>query len=322
VSALALPHARGVELEDAFACFGGTCGVWVTAGEGDPDATRILELVKHRLLGWHSQFTRFDPASELSRLNRDPSETVPASATMIRFVRAARAAAELTGGLVDPTLLEQIEQAGYRVGDEAALPLSVALAIAPPRSPARPRPSAGWRGIEVDDVDRTVRRPVGLALDGGGIVKGLCADMIAESLWRLPGYAIDCCGDLRIGGSDPRPRAVRVESPFDGATLHELQLRAGGIATSGIGRRSWIDDRGRPAHHLLDPASGRPAYTGIVQVSALAPTALEAEIRAKAALLSGPDRAWEWLPHGGVVVLEDGSFEALDPPTLTADDRD
>ena len=50
-----------------------------------------------------------------------------------------------------------------------------------------------------------------------------------------------------------------------------------------------------------------------MQVTALAPTALEAEIRAKAALLSGPDRARDWLPDGGVLVGEDGGFEVVAP---------
>ncbi len=84
-------------------------------------------------------------------------------------------------------------------------------------------------------------------------------------------------------------------------------METGAVATSGIGRRSWLGPDGRPAHHLLDPATGRPAFTGVVQATALAPTAVEAEWRAKAAVLSGPERAADWLAHGGVVVLDDGS---------------
>jgi thiamine biosynthesis lipoprotein len=83
-------------------------------------------------------------------------------------------------------------------------------------------------------------------------------------------------------------------------------VSGGAFATSGIGRRAWLDRDGRPAHHLLDPATGRPAYTGVAQATALAATAREAEMRSKAAVLSGPDRAASWLPHGGVVVLDDG----------------
>jgi thiamine biosynthesis lipoprotein len=99
--------------------------------------------------------------------------------------------------------------------------------------------------------------------------------------------------------------------------LHTFALADGGVATSGIGRRSWLDARGRPAHHLLDPATGRPAFTGLVQVTALAPTALEAEIRAKAALLSGPDAARAWLPDGGVLVADDGGFTVVEPASAS-----
>jgi thiamine biosynthesis lipoprotein len=88
------------------------------------------------------------------------------------------------------------------------------------------------------------------------------------------------------------------------------------VATSGIGRRSWLDESGGPAHHLLDPATGRPAYTGIVQATALAPSALEAEALAKAAVLAGPARAPRWLRHGGAIVLDDGSHRVFQPPLL------
>lgn len=90
------------------------------------------------------------------------------------------------------------------------------------------------------------------------------------------------------------------------------------MATSGIGRRSWLDAAGRPAHHLLDPATGRPAFTGVVQATALAPTAAEAEARAKAALLSGPEGASAWLPHGGLVVLDDGTHHVVEPRLAAA----
>ncbi len=102
--------------------------------------------------------------------------------------------------------------------------------------------------------------------------------------------------------------------------LHRFRLSTGAVATSGIGRRSWLDPGGRPAHHLLDPATGRPAFTGVVQATALAPTAVEAEWRAKAAVLSGPQTARDWLPHGGVVVLDDRSHFTIEVQDLVPQD--
>jgi len=67
----------------------------------------------------------------------------------------------------------------------------------------------------------------------------------------------------------------------------------------------------RIAHHLLDPSTGRPAFTGVVQATALAPTALEAELRAKCAVLSGPEAAPSCLPDGGLLVLDDGTHHLI-----------
>jgi thiamine biosynthesis lipoprotein len=159
-----------------------------------------------------------------------------------------------------------------------------------------------------------VTRPPGVKLDSGGLAKGLFADVLAERLAAHASFAINCAGDLSIGGSEGISRPIEVESPFDGSILHTFDLRRTGVATSGIGRRSWLDRDGRPAHHLLDPSTGRPAFTGIVQVTALAPSALMAEIHAKAAILSGPRAAAEWLPRGGVIVLDDGSHQVIEPP--------
>ena len=285
------------EQRDAFACFGASCSVLV-AGDGARDA---VAWARRRLLGWHARFTRFDAASELSRFNADPREVVPVSATLARLAQAVVTAGELSGGLVDGTLLAGIEAAGYRGDLRAPLPLALTLRLAPARRPAAPSRAAAWRAVVVDR--ERVGRPRGVRLDGGGLAKGLFADLLAEDLADRS-FAVECAGDLRVGGA---PRPVHVAGPFDGRTLHTFELANAGVATSGIGRRSWLDRRGRPAHHLLDPSTGAPAFTGVVQATAVAPTALEAEVRAKAAVLGGPEAAAGWLPHGGVVVYDDGS---------------
>jgi FAD:protein FMN transferase len=281
---------------ETFACFGSTCTVDVE-GLGAAQARRAL-------LSWHRRFTRFDPASELSRFNADPRPEVPVSPLMARLAAAAAWAAELSGGLVDATLLADLERAGYGEDLRTWLDLRDALDRAPARRPARPAPAPP--DLTVDFERLTVRRPPGLQLDSGGLAKGVFADALAETLAGT--FAIDCAGDLRVGGLE---RQVHVRGPFDGAILHTFRLADAGAATSGIGRRSWAGPDGRPAHHLLDPATGRPAYTGVVQATALAPTALEAEVRAKAAILAGPDRAIAWLPHGGVVVHDDGTHAVI-----------
>jgi FAD:protein FMN transferase len=265
------------------------------------------------LLGYERTLTRFDTSSELCRLNASLRSVVPASPLLRRAIRAALWAAERSGGLVDPTLLDALCEAGYdrsRSGPELALP--GALSEAPPRAPARPDPSARWRQIRVDDPARAIRRPPGTMLDTGGTGKGLAADLVAERLRPAARFAIDCGGDLRVGGDEARERPfdVAVRHPLTGETAHRLTLRGGAVATSGLDVRLWRGADGRPAHHLLDPSTRRPAWSGLIGATALAPTALEAEMLAKAALLSGPARGPRLLArHGGLLVRDDGEVE-------------
>jgi thiamine biosynthesis lipoprotein len=89
----------------------------------------------------------------------------------------------------------------------------------------------------------------------------------------------------------------------------------GAVATSGLDRRLWQRPDGTYAHHLLDPSTGEPAWTGLIAATALAPTALEAEALAKAALLSGPQRARRVLAAGGGILVHDsGDVERISLP--------
>jgi thiamine biosynthesis lipoprotein len=301
------------EASDRFPCFGTLCGAWVIGDSDAGNAERTLATVKRCLLRWHQAFTRFDRDSALSRLNDDSASTVIVTRLMARFASEVARAGTVSDGLVDGTMLSQIEQAGYRESHHASLPLAEALSHAPPRKPARASLERRWEMLMVDVARAQITRPPGVKLDSGGVAKGMFADILGDVLASAESYAVDCGGDLRIGGTTCTPRTVEVRSPFDDGVLHRFKLGHGGVATSGIGKRSWMDAAGHPAHHLLDPASGQPAFTGVVQATALATTATDAEIRAKAAVLSGPHEGRSWLRDGGVMVFDDGTFDVIEP---------
>ena len=308
------------EHRETFACFGSECTVIVAGGTG---AAAAVADARRRLLDWHVQFSRFEPDSELSRLNADPRASVPVSSMLRRIIQSGIDAARATEGLVDPTLVREIEQAGYDAHLEAGgRPLSEALALAPPRSPGRAHPERRWAQIRVERGAGTITRPRGVMFDPGGIAKGVFADELAARLSGHDAFVVDCGGDMRLGGRVGVKRKVHVASPSGGSILHTLQIRAGAVATSGIGKRSWLDQDGRPAHHLLNPATGRPAFTGVVQVTAVARTAVEAESLSKAVLLSGPAAAERMLERGGgVVVLDDGTVKVVAPARPSMPDR-
>ena len=290
------------------------------ADDGAIQAAReLLDAIDARL-------SRFRAGSELVRLNADPRTTVPASPLLRAAVGAALWAAERTRGLVDPTLLGDLERHGY-AGSLAAGPrasLREALASAPPRAAASARPGARWRAVAIDNAAGTITRPPGLLLDTGGTTKGLAADAAGRLLAGARRVVVDCGGDLHVLVARGAPAFdVAVAHPLSGERAATLRVRGGGVATSGLGRRIWHDAGGRPAHHLLDPATGAPAWTGLIAASAVAPRTLAAEALAKAALLSGPAGARRLLARrGGVLVHDDGSVERIGPRRVVrADER-
>jgi thiamine biosynthesis lipoprotein len=286
--------------DHTFDCMGTHVRLFVADEQVAADCQAFLEHFERTL-------SRFRPDSELSRLNAAPGEEVAVSPLLRTAIASGLLAAELTGGLFDPTLTPALEAAGYdRTRREAELPLAEALHAAPPRRAASPNPLEPWRRVALGE--RTITRPPGLKLDTGGSGKGLAADLLAH---RLHGrWAVDCGGDLRVGGHFD----VHVRHPLTQQTAHVFRVKDGAVATSGLDKRLWRAPDGSPRHHILDPSTLQPAWTGLIQATALAPTAVEAEALAKAALLSGPRHGRRWLRrHGGLLVHDDGTTEVLAP---------
>ena len=284
---------------------------------GEPPAEVAAVEQREFIENFAARMSRFIPESELAVFNRDARAEVPASRMLRSVVRAGLWAAERTGGLVDPTLVSELEAIGYAqsLADREPASLAEALAGGPPRRPARAHPAERWRQVEVDDGAAVVRRPPGVRIDSGGVGKGLVADMVAFRLYGYARYVVDCGGDLAVGGVEAlvRPYEIEVEHPLTGECVHTLRVSSGGVATSGLNVRVWRTTAGYH-HHLLDPASGRPAWTGLIGATALGESALEAETLTKAALLLGPMGARRVLAdQGGLIVHDDGDVELIGP---------
>jgi thiamine biosynthesis lipoprotein len=285
---------------------------------GLPSPADAAARAREFIHAFDQKLSRFLPGSELCSLNADERDAVPASPLLCSAVAAGVWAAERSGGLVDPTLVAPLEAAGYRESrrDATPAPLGEALPWAPPRRPARPNPRSRWGEIRVDAAAGIIRRPHGVRLDTGGAGKGLCADAVAHTLGGYSRFVVDCGGDMRIGGPAARrlPYRVEIEHPLTRECAATIPVGSGGVATSGINTRVWRGTDGSFAHHLLDPSTGRSAWTGLVSATALADTTLEAETLAKMALLLGPAGARRVLRgRGGAIVHENGRVELIGP---------
>ncbi|MEO7003723.1 MAG: FAD:protein FMN transferase [Ktedonobacterales bacterium] len=273
-----------------------------------------------RCMAWFAKvntcLSRFDPTSEISALNRSAGRWFAASPTLFAAVTVALAAAHGSDGLFDPTLLGRLESLGYDRDFAQIAHREVASNHA--ARPLAPQAEGGWRAIQLDRARRRIRLPADVALDLGGIAKGWAADVaFMRYCGSFPGALLNVGGDLRAHGG-PQPGAgwtVGVRDPRrdglpdDEVEVADLQrdtpylaiitISRGGLATSGAARRWWLRN-GERQHHLLDPRTSEPIplwtdgagdTTLLATATALAPTATQAEVAAKVALLHGPDQA-------------------------------
>src|SRR5574340_568820 len=253
---------------------------------------------------WHATCTRFDPQSELSRLNRAAGRSVVVSALLFEVVSSARQAAQATDGLFDPTLLRSLEALGYD-RDFADLVDGSARPV-----PDAPPPATGsWRTMELDRDRRAVRLPAGAGLDLGGLAKGMAVD--AGLAWLadrgVTSAAIDAGGDLGVLGLPPEEDAwsIAIEAPLG---TRVVSLPFGALATSSASRRRWRQG-GAVRHHLLDPRTGLPSEAALWSATVAAMTCARAEVATKAAYLLGPEAGGRFLDErglAGLFLLPDG----------------
>ena len=253
------------------------------------------------------RFSRFRGDSELSSVNRSAGTWTVISEELETVLRAAIEAATRSGGRFDPTVLGALEAAGYdRDYDEVLAGARAAL------HPAEP--CGRWRDIEL--APGRVRLPEGVGIDLGGLAKGWTVDAAA---WAAVGAGlrwamVNAGGDLRIVGDAP-PLPVSIEDPdAPGTSILIVELATGALATSSVATRAW----GPNAHHLIDPRTGRPAATDVVQATTWAPTCAEAEIVAKDLVLRGSDAAGATeavvVTRGGDVLVSFRRWRGSVPP--------
>jgi thiamine biosynthesis lipoprotein len=245
-----------------------------------------LEAARRRIEDLEQRWSRFLPVTELAHVNAMAGGGQPCAVSAVTFVVIEQAAAwwRRTGGLFDPTVLPALVAAGYDRSFELGPGPAAALDAA--------RPAPGCDDVILDRERMTVVLPAGVAIDLGGIGKGAAADLVSDQLEDTPGIAGGCVnlgGDLRVWGASPSGEGwpVGVDGPTDAGGDHVLGLLDGAVATSSIARRTWVGAGGSTAHHLIDPRTGRPAETDIVQATVIASDVVTAEVLAKTAVLAG-----------------------------------
>ncbi|HVT21250.1 MAG TPA: FAD:protein FMN transferase [Mycobacteriales bacterium] len=253
--------------------------------------------------------SRFRPDSELSLLNAAAGEWVPVSPLFARALRVGIDAAAWTDGLVDPTVGGVLVDHGYdRTFAAVACDGPVKILI---------RNVPGPSAVELDETNLRARTRAGAQVDLGATAKALAADLAATAAWEVAGggVLVSLGGDISVSGDGPSggwPITVTDRSdpslPVDDGISELVTISAGGLATSSTRARRWRRG-GSELHHLIDPATGRPAAGPWRTVSVAAETCTLANTASTAAVIAGTS-ALGWLTDRGFaarLVANDGA---------------
>ncbi len=270
------------------------CDMLAVLDSDESSAASVLDAVPGWFAAWEQRFSRFRADSELTRLNQRAGRPVTVSDDLWQVLQLALHAAQWSGGLVTPALLEALEVAGYdRTFDALTArdaPQRVSTATRPPNL-------ASIAAIAADPHTRTVQLPPGLRLDLGGIVKGWAAAQAAQRLAEYAPVLVDAGGDIAISAPqrDGSPWPIGVADPcYPEQQLALLLLGQGGVATSGRDYRRWQQGNAWQ-HHIIDPRTRKPAQTDLLSVTIVAGNVVHAEVAAKVVMILGSGEGLAWL---------------------------
>jgi len=272
------------------------------------EAENALQAVPVWFEEWEQSLSRFRADSELSCLNRAGGRQVPVSDTLWEVFQVARRSEQETAGLVRPTLLDALLEAGYDRSFE-----SLQLHSGPSRI-VGVKVAGLAENVICDPASRSLNPEEGTHLDLGGVAKGWAADKASRRLKPYGAALVDAGGDIAITGQRPggEPWAIGISDPFQPEkNIATLLLNDGAVATSGTDYHRWKQGK-LWNHHIIDPRNSLPAKTDLLTVSVVAPNAIRAEAAAKAALILGSSAGMDWLEAqpdlAGLLVLQFGEI--------------
>jgi len=284
---LLMPTAESVKLERNTDAMGTTFSV-VLYGSDSASMNEAIDAAFEEAHRLDALLSNYRPESEWSRINREAAaRPVEVSPELFRLLHNSLEYSRASEGTFDLTVGPLMRAWGF-FGGERHVP-----------SPEQIRETlelVGYTHVQLNEREQTVRfdHP-GVEIDPGGVGKGYAVDRMVEIL-RSRGFhnaLVAASGSTIFGlGNPPRePRGwpVDIADPWDHRkNVAQVFLKDLSLSTSGSYQKSFRVG-GHRYSHIMDPRLGVPAE-GAVQVTVIAPRAIDSEVWAKPYFILGS--AW------------------------------
>ena len=247
-----------------------------------------------------------NPESEIGVINAKGEGEV--SADTLAMLKKAGKVHERSGGALDISVYPMMELWGfttekYRVPSQEEIGRLLPLV------------DQDLMEIEEKEEGALVRLKEGQGIDLGAVAKGFTSDRVAqifksyglESGLIYLGGNVHCLGS-KPGGADWR---IGIQDPGNSAGIvGVLSVSGKAVITSGAYERYFEDqETGKTYHHILDPATGCPAETGISSVTIVSPDGTLADSLSTACFVMGLEKSTKyWREYGDdfeMIIMDD-----------------
>ena len=232
--------------------------------------------------GVNNSLSTFNKNSVISKINNN--EEVVLDTLFTNMFAKAMEISELTGGAFDITVAPLVNAWGFGFDPSSDKKWLSAAEIDSIKQ------FVGYKKVWIED-SVVVKADPRVRLDASAIAKGYGCDLVAEYL-RAKGcqnFMVDIGGELVVAGVNPKGKKWRVgvskpENTTDANVVEVLEVTDCAVATSGNYRQFYQTEDGMVGH-TIDPRTGRPAVNNIVSATIIAPTCIEADALATAAMV-------------------------------------
>jgi thiamine biosynthesis lipoprotein len=272
-----------------------------------PDGIRRSDLestIDAVLDGINRHLSTYDPSSEISRFNANPSiDWIPVSTVLLDAVTQSEQVSLATNGAFDITVGPIVRAWGFGSSVEGATD--------PPggEQVERLRAATGHDKLEARVDPPALRKSLpALQIDVDGIAPGIAVDRIAERFEALGirDYLVELGGEVRARGLSPAGRAWRVaiEAPVAGERRPHALLELDGFAVSTSGDyRDFRVTAGRRVSHTIDPRTAAPVTHRLTSVTVVHASAAVADAFSTALMVLGPDEGMDVARRLGLAAL-------------------
>ena len=238
-----------------------------------------------------------DQASEIHQANHSGGQPVSVSEETAALISFALEMAKQTNGALDPTIYPVLMAWGFTTNSKQVPSQQQIDTLLE---------QVDYTKIQLEGTTLTV--PEGMQWDLGAVGKGYTADLVAEVLRKhgITSALISLGGNIHAIGSKPDGSDWRIgiRAPWESGNLGILKISDAAVVTSGGYENYFEDDAGNVYWHILNPATGYPADSGVQSMLIVGPEGKRCDALSTALFVMGPEEAEAyWRKNGGFEML-------------------